>query len=123
LSFKKLIEDLRNETQNCRCPRRSSTSSSAAGLRLTTRPSARGATRLENLADWRTPPAAFVQDETRTEERSTEDGGSIDPLTAFLTHAALEAGEHQAGEGQDALQLMTVHSAKAWSSTRCSSPG
>ena len=31
---------------------------------------------------------------------------------AFLTHAALEAGEHQAGEGQDALQMMTVHSAK-----------
>src|SRR4029077_15684570 len=29
-----------------------------------------------------------------------------------LTHAALEAGEHQAGEGADALQMMTVHSAK-----------
>jgi DNA helicase-2/ATP-dependent DNA helicase PcrA len=36
----------------------------------------------------------------------------MDPLTSFLTHAALEAGEHQAGEGQDALQLMTMHSAK-----------
>src|SRR5207253_4703386 len=46
------------------------------------------------------------------EERQTESGETIDPLTAFLTHAALEAGEHQAGEGQDALQLMTVHSAK-----------
>jgi DNA helicase II / ATP-dependent DNA helicase PcrA len=33
-------------------------------------------------------------------------------LIAFLAHAALEAGEHQAGEGDDALQLMTVHSAK-----------
>ena len=31
---------------------------------------------------------------------------------AFLNHASLEAGEHQAGGGQDALQLMTVHSAK-----------
>ena len=30
----------------------------------------------------------------------------------FLSHASLEAGEHQAGSGQDALQLMTVHSAK-----------
>ena len=30
----------------------------------------------------------------------------------FLSHASLEAGEHQAGGGQDALQLMTVHSAK-----------
>ena len=35
-----------------------------------------------------------------------------DPLTAFLAHAALEAGETQAAEGRPALQLMTVHSAK-----------
>jgi len=36
----------------------------------------------------------------------------ISPLTAFLAHASLEAGDNQAGQGQDALQLMTVHSAK-----------
>jgi DNA helicase-2/ATP-dependent DNA helicase PcrA len=36
----------------------------------------------------------------------------MDELTAFLAHAALEAGEHQAEAGSDALQLMTVHSAK-----------
>ena len=34
------------------------------------------------------------------------------PLDAFLAHASLEAGDNQAGAGQDALQLMTVHSAK-----------
>jgi len=33
-------------------------------------------------------------------------------MAAFPSHASLEAGEHQAGEGDDALQLMTVHSAK-----------
>jgi DNA helicase-2/ATP-dependent DNA helicase PcrA len=33
-------------------------------------------------------------------------------LAAFLAHASLEAGEREAGIGQDALQLMTVHSAK-----------
>ncbi|MCW3481819.1 UvrD-helicase domain-containing protein [Neisseriaceae bacterium JH1-16] len=33
-------------------------------------------------------------------------------LVEFLTAAALEAGEHQAEAGQDALQLMTVHAAK-----------
>jgi DNA helicase-2/ATP-dependent DNA helicase PcrA len=38
--------------------------------------------------------------------------GATDPLTAFLAHAALEAGETQAAEGRPALQLMTVHSAK-----------
>ena len=35
-----------------------------------------------------------------------------DSLTAFLAHASLEAGEHQAGDQDDALHLMTVHSAK-----------
>jgi DNA helicase-2/ATP-dependent DNA helicase PcrA len=34
------------------------------------------------------------------------------PLAAFLAHASLEAGDNQAGEGADALQMMTVHSAK-----------
>jgi DNA helicase-2/ATP-dependent DNA helicase PcrA len=33
-------------------------------------------------------------------------------LAAFLSHASLEAGEHEAAAGVDALQLMTVHSAK-----------
>lgn len=33
-------------------------------------------------------------------------------LAQFLGHASLEAGEHQADVGRDALQLMTVHSAK-----------
>ncbi len=36
----------------------------------------------------------------------------ITPLAAFLSHASLEAGENQAGEGSDAVQLMTVHAAK-----------
>jgi DNA helicase-2/ATP-dependent DNA helicase PcrA len=36
----------------------------------------------------------------------------ITPLAAFLAHASLEAGESQAGEGADAVQLMTVHAAK-----------
>ena len=40
------------------------------------------------------------------------DDGATDPLTAFLAHASLEAGDTQAAEGRPALQLMTVHSAK-----------
>jgi len=34
------------------------------------------------------------------------------PLASFLAHASLESGDNQAGEGTDALQLMTVHAAK-----------
>jgi DNA helicase-2/ATP-dependent DNA helicase PcrA len=66
-----------------------------------------GADRIQNLEELVNAALAFVQ-----EDREAEEGEPADPLTAFLTHAALEAGEHQAGEGQDALQMMTVHSAK-----------
>ena len=45
-----------------------------------------------------------------------ETGQPIDtmmtPLAGFLSHASLEAGDNQANEGTDALQLMTVHAAK-----------
>ena len=41
-----------------------------------------------------------------------ETGEIMSPLAAFLTHAALEAGDNQAQAGQDAIQLMTVHAAK-----------
>jgi DNA helicase II / ATP-dependent DNA helicase PcrA len=41
-----------------------------------------------------------------------ETGETLSPLAAFLTHAALEAGDNQAKAGQDAVQLMTVHSSK-----------
>ncbi|APW42218.1 UvrD-helicase domain-containing protein [Rhodoferax saidenbachensis] len=39
-------------------------------------------------------------------------GETLSPLQAFLTHAALEAGDNMAAAGQDAIQLMTVHSSK-----------
>ncbi|MDP3619904.1 MAG: 3'-5' exonuclease [Ramlibacter sp.] len=41
-----------------------------------------------------------------------ETGETLSPLAAFLTHAALESGDNQAQAGQEAIQLMTVHSAK-----------
>jgi len=74
-----------------------------------------GAERIENLGELVNAAAAFDQEE-HASGLETGEGDSepapVDPLTAFLTHAALEAGEHQASEGQDALQMMTVHSAK-----------
>ncbi len=39
-------------------------------------------------------------------------GETLSPLVAFLTHAALEAGDNMAEAGQDAIQLMTVHASK-----------
>lgn len=66
-----------------------------------------GADRLENLNELINAAAAFELEYSR--EAGEED---VDPLTAFLSHASLEAGEHQAIAGQEALQLMTVHAAK-----------
>jgi len=42
----------------------------------------------------------------------TETGEIMSPLAAFLTHASLEAGDNQAQAGEDAVQMMTIHSAK-----------
>ncbi|WP_090828796.1 UvrD-helicase domain-containing protein [Nitrosovibrio tenuis] len=71
-----------------------------SGLTAHYRAEREGADRLENLNELINAAASFVHE--------AED----DTLVAFLGHASLEAGEHQAGGGQDALQLMTVHSAK-----------
>ncbi|MDH5538898.1 MAG: UvrD-helicase domain-containing protein [Rhizobacter sp.] len=54
------------------------------------------------------PPALTAVDVTP----DAETGEIMSPLAAFLTHASLEAGDNQAQAGQDAIQLMTVHSAK-----------
>src|SRR5690348_5415438 len=46
-------------------------------------------------------------------ERSAEDiDAGLSELNAFLSNAALEAGESQGAEGEDCVQLMTLHSAK-----------
>jgi DNA helicase II / ATP-dependent DNA helicase PcrA len=60
-------------------------------------------------------PGAIVDAAPLPAESLTPDadtGEIVSPLAAFLTHAALEAGDNQAQAGQDAIQLMTVHSAK-----------
>lgn len=41
-----------------------------------------------------------------------EEAEEMSPLSAFLAHASLEAGESQADIHQDAVQMMTIHSAK-----------
>jgi len=106
-AFKRLIEELRKETQNLPLPEVVEAVVARSGLSEHYKNEREGAERIENLAELVNAAAAFTD-----EARAAESGEVVDPLTAFLTHAALEAGEHQAGEGQDALQLMTVHSAK-----------
>ncbi|EHD19741.1 MULTISPECIES: DNA helicase II [Brenneria] len=63
----------------------------------------KGQARVENLEELVTATRQYsYQDEDQ----------DLMPLQAFLSHAALEAGEGQADAYQDAVQLMTLHSAK-----------
>jgi DNA helicase-2/ATP-dependent DNA helicase PcrA len=106
-AFKKLIDDLRNETQGLPLAELVGVVVERSGLKEHYKTEREGADRIENLDELVNAAATFSD-----EEREVESGETVDPLTSFLTHAALEAGEHQAGEGADALQMMTVHSAK-----------
>jgi len=45
-------------------------------------------------------------------EFDVDDYPELSPMTAFLSHASLEAGETQADDYEDCVQLMTLHSAK-----------
>lgn len=55
----------------------------------------------------------FDKDNSPMEQISTiQSPIEMSPLAAFLAHASLEAGDNQAQAGQDAIQLMTVHSSK-----------
>ena len=62
----------------------------------------RGEARVENLQELVSAARGF----------EPEDLQGMSPLSAFLAHAALEAGEGQAQAWEDCVQLMTLHSAK-----------
>jgi len=62
----------------------------------------RGEARVENLEELVTAARNYVPDEST----------GLDPLSDFLAHAALEAGEGEAEAWEDAVQLMSLHAAK-----------
>ncbi len=63
----------------------------------------RGVDRIENLEQLGEATRRFAAE-------AADDEGDL--LGSFLAHAALEAGDAQADDVQDAVQLMTLHSAK-----------
>lgn len=70
--------------------------------------------RLDNLEELVHAAQAFKPHESAFEvlPENSDHGDPAFPLLAFLSNAALEAGEHQAAGDTPALQLMTVHAAK-----------
>jgi DNA helicase-2/ATP-dependent DNA helicase PcrA len=107
--FVRLVEDLRRDTRTLALPELVEHVLDASGLRAHYRGEKEGQERLENLDELINAATNFV----------AESGADAEALAAphalladFLAHASLEAGEHQADAGSDAVQLMTVHSAK-----------
>ena len=64
----------------------------------------KGLARIENMEELVTAASEF--------EVNEDAHGDLEPLPAFLSHAALEAGETQADAYSDCVHLMTLHSAK-----------
>lgn len=134
VAFTQLIDSTRNLTQGMTLREIIEQVLETSGLLDFYRTDKDGAERLENLDELINAAEAFVMqegfgknavglpvDETAPNVQSTgtpgavpdaETGEIMSPLVAFLTHASLEAGDNQAQAGQDAVQLMTVHSAK-----------
>ena len=112
--FLKMIEGLKSSAAKVTLPELVDEALAVSGLRAHYTAEREGADRLENLAELVTACAQYEESFESNADAPEEPGyeNAETPLIGFLTHASLEAGEHEAGESDDAIQLMTVHSAK-----------
>jgi len=117
-AFVRGIEDLRRACLGLSLPEMVELTIERSGLKAYYETERDGADRIENLNELVTAAASFHAEGGFAAHAEPVGGAQTeaDPrlraLEDFLAHAALEAGEHQAGAGADALQLMTVHAAK-----------
>ena len=128
-AFVALIEKMRAATQDLALPEIIEHVIEHSGLTAHYKAEKEGADRLENLGELVNAAAAFVAEgdiwavgdvpevppDAPTAMQAVAEYNATKPddvLASFLAHAALEAGDHQAEAGAEALQLMTVHSAK-----------
>jgi DNA helicase II / ATP-dependent DNA helicase PcrA len=108
--FIALIESMAAETKDLLLSKATERVIERSGLRdhYQKEKSEQAEARIENLDELISAARSFEL----SAEPPAEGEPAIDPLTSFLTHAALEAGERQAGPGEDCVQLMTLHAAK-----------
>ncbi len=107
VAFVTMIESMRAATQGLKLPEVVEHVIHDSGLLTHYGAEKDGQERIDNLQELVNAADSFVREVEREPGEA-----DADPLTTFLSHAALEAGETQAAEGRPALQLMTVHSAK-----------
>jgi DNA helicase-2/ATP-dependent DNA helicase PcrA len=113
--FVRLIDSMRSTCAVLPLPEAVDHVVESSGLSAYYRNEREGEERLENLGELTNAAAAFVSADgpiAQVTEQGEIQSKGFPALAEFLAHASLEAGEHQAAEGADALQLMTVHSAK-----------
>lgn len=82
-----------------------------SGLKAHYQTDKEGEDRIANLEELVTAAVAFTNQDFGNHD-NVDGETKQDLLTQFLSHASLEAGEHQADVGREALQLMTVHASK-----------
>ena len=120
-AFLVLVERLRQASESLTLPELIEEVLSASALKDHYAAERDGQDRVENLNELVNAAALFNEEFEIGVEPAGESQEDVAPvpgthqqqvLAAFLSHASLEAGEHEAKAGQDALQLMTVHSAK-----------
>ncbi len=118
-AFVRLIEAMQEATRGLPLPEAVEHVIAASGLVAHYKAEKDAQERLDNLEELVSAAGSFVREADlavdapiATDNVDSAEAGATDPLTAFLAHAALEAGETQAAEGLSALQLMTVHAAK-----------
>jgi DNA helicase-2/ATP-dependent DNA helicase PcrA len=114
--FLDLIDRLAADTANFELARITEEVIEVSGLRehYTKEKGEQAESRLENLDELISATRGFEQPaalESAAGQNPAE-REDISPLNAFLTHAALEAGDAQAGAGEDSVQLMSLHAAK-----------
>jgi DNA helicase-2/ATP-dependent DNA helicase PcrA len=108
--FVALIKQMQEESIGLTLPEMAELASNLSGLRQYYLGEKEGEDRIANLDELVNAAVAFMNQDIGMQV--DENGETQSLLTQFLSHASLEAGEHQADAGRDALQLMTVHSAK-----------
>lgn len=107
--FVRLVEDLRRDTASLPLPELVDHVLDLSGLRGHYKADKEGRERLENLDELINAAANFLA-ESQADADALAQPHAL--LADFLAHASLEAGDHQADQGADAVQLMTVHAAK-----------
>jgi len=104
--FLDLMNAMREAIMDQALPQQVDTVAEVSGLieHLQKDGSEKGQAQVENVQELSNAARAFLH--------QLDEDPNVAPVDEFLAHASLESGENQSGDDDDAVQLMTLHSAK-----------